>query len=201
MKTRLILVRHGQTTKNVQGVLHSRSDESVLSELGRQQIGATAERLKGEGVDLIYSSKETRAVQSAQLIAKVLGKEPRSLDGLEERNWGVFEGQPWSKVKAVLDPLGSEQRYEYVPEKGESWQGFETRTNKVIKEIIDENQGKCVVIVTHGGVIRVLMPYFLQAPREESYKYNPKNASLTIFDLEDNHLIPMVVDDTSHLNP
>ncbi|MEK7611452.1 MAG: histidine phosphatase family protein [Patescibacteria group bacterium] len=182
MKTRLTLVRHGQTAKNVKGVLHSRSDESVLSELGRRQISVTARRLKGEGVDLIYSSKETRALESARLIAEVLGKEPRPLDGLEERNWGVFEGRPWSEVKAVLDPLDSEQRYEYVPENGESWKDFETRTNKVIKEIIDENQGKNIVIVTHGGVIRVLLPHLLHAPKEESFKYDPKNASVTILD-------------------
>jgi broad specificity phosphatase PhoE len=201
MKTRLILVRHGETDKNIKGVLHSRSDDSILSDLGRQQISVTARRLKREGIDFIYSSKETRALESSRLIAEVLGKGLRPMDGLEERDWGVFEGRSWSEVKSVLDPLDSEQRYEYVPENGESWKDFETRTNKVIKEIIDANQRKRIVIVTHGGVIRVLLPQLLHAPKEESFKYDPKNASVTIFDFESDHFIPIVIDDTSHLNP
>jgi broad specificity phosphatase PhoE len=40
-----------------------------------------------------------------------------------------------------------------------------------------------LVIITHGGVIRALMPYLLGVPKEESFKYDPPNASITIFEI------------------
>jgi len=198
--TRLILLRHGQTYKNVSGMLHSRSDSSVLTLEGREQVKKASAVLKEQSADVVYCSKESRALESASVVVQTCVVPLHTVLGLEERNWGVYEGHPWSHVKAVLDKLTLEERYLYVPEGGESWKGFEERTMGAVNKILTENVNKNIVVVTHGGVIRVLMPYLLSVPKEESFKYDPDNASLTIFEYKDAKFVPIEINSTKHLS-
>mgnify|MGYP001597684081 CR=1 FL=1 len=50
-----------------------------------------------------------------------------------------------------------------------------------------------------GGAIRALMPFLLGVPKEESYAYDPDNASLTIFDFDENRFTQVAINDTSHV--
>lgn len=56
------------------------------------------------------------------------------------------------------------------------------------------------MVVSHGGAIRALMPHLLGVPKEESFKYDPDNASLAIFEYDGDNFIKKTVNDTSHLN-
>ncbi len=197
MKT-LILVRHGETEKNVNKSLHSANDPELLNATGRQQIKQTAERLKKFSPTKIYCSNEARAIESGEIIAKSLEIPVEKIEGMQERNWGAFTGKPWEEVKKVLDPMTLEERYDYVPSGGESWRTFETRLVQAIESITKDIKGT-IVVVTHGGAIRALMPFLLNVPKEESFKYDPDNASLTIFEIENSHFKSKVVNDTTHL--
>lgn len=194
---KLILVRHGETEKNVVGSLHAADDPENLNEKGKLQMRKTAQRLAKFLPSMVYSSKEKRALESTHILCEVLGITSRAINGMQERNWGVFTGKSWDEVKKVLDPMTLEERYNYLPQGGESWKEFETRLIKAIKKVLDKD--KNVVVVTHGGAIRALMPYLLKVPKEESFKYDPDNASLTIFDYHKNGFKNVVVNDTSHL--
>lgn len=197
---KLILIRHGETDKNLYKSLHARNDAEALNTAGRNQIESTAERLKELSPVKVYSSKERRALQSAELISQILGVPTEKIDGMQERNWGVFTGKPWSEIKKVLEAMTLEERYDYVPADGESWRIFETRLVDAIKKIVDKNKGKTVAVVTHGGAIRALIPFLLNVPKEESFKYEPDNASLTIFEVDDEGFHEVTVNDTSHLS-
>jgi broad specificity phosphatase PhoE len=199
MKTTLTLVRHGETDKNVDNKLHEAGDTEKLNEKGVQQVNKTAELLNQQGVDIVYCSKEARAIQSANIIGNVCSSEVAELDGLQERNWGIYANKPWSEVSKVLEGLSLEERYAYVPENGESWKEFEDRLIKVVDQVLKEHAGERVVIITHGGSIRALMPYLLGVPKEESFKYDPANASITTFEYSDGAFTSIVIDDTSHL--
>ena len=95
--------------------------------------------------------------------------------------------------------MSLEERYTYIPPEGESWQEFETRLIASLKRILNENQGKTIVVVSHGGAIRASMPYLLNVPKEESFKYDPANASITSFDFDGEKFFPKTINDTSHL--
>ena len=123
-----------------------------------------------------------------------------NITGLQERNWGVFSDKPWPEVKAILDKMALEERYNYIPPSGESWKEFEERLVSAINKALEGNKDKTIIIVSHGGAIRALMPYLLGVPREESFKYDPANASITIFDCNEGEFTARSVDDTSHLN-
>ena len=68
-KTRVLLVRHGQSQGNAEQRFGGHSP-TPLSELGRAQAEATARALRGEGVAAIYSSDLLRAVQTAEPLAR-----------------------------------------------------------------------------------------------------------------------------------
>lgn len=197
---KLILVRHGETDKNVNNKLHESGDLELLNEKGKSQIEKTANELKLVGIDVVYHSLEARAVQSAKIISDLCGVSSIPLKGLQERNWGIYSNKPWSEVSKVLEGFSLEERYLYVPENGESWKSFETRLNTVIKNIVKNNEFQNVAIVTHGGSIRALMPYLLGVPKEESFKYDPHNASITMFKYKQDKFKALKIDNISHLN-
>ncbi|WP_199316666.1 histidine phosphatase family protein [Chroococcidiopsis sp [FACHB-1243]] len=70
--TRVILVRHGQSTYNALGLYQGSSDESVLTEVGRTDARSTGNFLKGVVFDAIYSSSLKRAQETAREIIKVI---------------------------------------------------------------------------------------------------------------------------------
>ena len=198
---KLVLVRHGRTNKNISGLLHSRSDESLLDEVGKAQMQKVAQRLKQEFWPFyIHTSVEARARESARIISELVGADALEAKGFEERNWGEFEGCPWTEVKRILDQLSLAERFIYRPPGGENWGEFKKRTVQALRKIIKEKDNKNVVIVTHGGVIRVLLPFLLNVPKEESFKYDPANASLTVFNYEEEKFYPALIDDVSHLD-
>lgn len=195
----LLLIRHGETDKNVIGAVHDYVDEAVLNNKGQMQLRRVAKAIK-EYVPLeLFCSREKRAVQSAQILGSILGSEISVINGVEERNWGEFAGKTWAEIQKVLDSLGMKERYEYKPPGGESWKSFEMRLINVVNTLVEDSKGKSVAIVTHGGAIRALLPYLLGVPKQESFKYDPDNASISVFGVAESKFVKVKINDTSHL--
>ena len=91
-----------------------------------------------------------------------------------------------------------EERFNFSPPGGESWQEMETRSKGALETIIDGKE-TCVLVVIHAGILRNLMPVLKDASREISFSYDFRNASITIFDREGGKYKEVVVDDVSHL--
>jgi len=199
--TRLILIRHGETEVNIQGKIHKYGDSEQLTINGISQVEKASEAAKKYEPSVVYSSKEDRAFQSAEIISKKLGVPLRKVDGLEERNWGDYAGLSFQEIKekAGMDRMTFEERYTFNPPKGESWKETEERLLKTLNEILSNNVGKNVILVTHGGSIRIYMPTLLGVNKEESYKYDPDNASISVFDFDGDKFSEVVYNNTSHL--
>lgn len=197
---KLIFIRHGETAKNIGKKLHALNDPEPLTLKGKEQILKTAKRLREFSPEKIYTSSENRAIESASIISKALNIPIQKIKNLQERNWGEFTSKPWSEIQLVLESMSFEQRYNFTPPSGESWKEFESRLIKVVEDILKENKDGVFVIIAHGGVIRALLPYLLNLPKEESYKYDPDNASLTIFDYDGKNFYQVTINDTSHLD-
>lgn len=199
--TRLILVRHGETETNIRGKIHKYSDPETLTKKGVEQIKKAAEALKKFRPKVVYCSRELRAKESSKIISSNLGIPITEVEGLEERNWGDYAGFSFQEIKdrAGMDRMSFEQRYTFHPPNGESWKETEERLLKVLHKILQENKDSTVVLVTHGGSIRIYMPTLLGVNKEESYKYDPDNASISIFDYENGKFTKEIYNDTSHL--
>ena len=196
---KIFFIRHGETNKNIENKLHEKSDIESLNGVGREQMKKAGEALQKYKISKIFYSKELRAVESANILHNVLGAPLAQVDGFEERNWGVYVNKPWSEVKKILEPLTLEERFLYEPSEGESWKTTEERLIIALNKSIAKSNGRNMAIVTHGGAIRILMPYLLNVSREESFKYDPDNASVTEFDYDGEKFSNVRTNDTSHL--
>jgi broad specificity phosphatase PhoE len=88
----IFLARHGETEWNRVGRWQGRTD-IPLSEVGRAQARALADRLRDRGVTEIFTSELSRARETAEIVAEVLGVARLSIDPrLRERGFGCFEG-------------------------------------------------------------------------------------------------------------
>ena len=94
---RFIFVRHGEPDYQ----------NDTLTELGKKQAAAAAERLKSEGIDEIYASPMGRAYDTASFTAGVLGKPITKLDFMHEIGWGGDgvrdSGHPWTVSSRMID--------------------------------------------------------------------------------------------------
>lgn len=81
---RIIFVRHGEPDY----------EKDCLTETGRLQAAAAAERLKGEGIEQIFASPLGRAAETAEAASRVLGLPVRTLDDMRELRWGSTDGAP-----------------------------------------------------------------------------------------------------------
>jgi broad specificity phosphatase PhoE len=196
-KPKLILIRHGQTAVNVEGRVHSQGDRAVLDEVGRWQVQRLAQRCQEYGLQSLLSSPEHRAVETAHAIAQELGLPLEVIEGIQERNWGDWAGEPWSVIKARLDRMSLEERFTFVPPRGESWQQMEQRLLLWCQRWRQITQ--TTAVVGHGGVLRALIPLLLQEPRESSFQYDLANASVSVFEVGTGGFKTLLVNDTEHL--
>ncbi|MBE9019046.1 histidine phosphatase family protein, partial [Chroococcidiopsidales cyanobacterium LEGE 13417] len=99
--TRVILVRHGQSTYNALGLYQGSSDESVLTEVGRSDARLTGDFLKGVVFDAIYSSSLKRAQETAQEILRVISPhiQLRVTDKLRETDLPAWQGLAFQYVR------------------------------------------------------------------------------------------------------
>src|SRR3712207_4070736 len=94
----LLLVRHGQSTANAQGIWQGQM-EFPLSERGRVQAGLAGLGLADEPFEGLYSSPLSRALQTAEIIRDRAGfaGEVVPVEGLSERSGGILEGRTWAE--------------------------------------------------------------------------------------------------------
>jgi broad specificity phosphatase PhoE len=142
---RILLVRHGETDWNIEGLVQGRSD-LPLNERGREQAHAVAGALGGRGIRRIVSSPLRRAMQTAGIIAAALGLDRFDVDAdLVEQAFGRAEGRRWADATAEY-PDG-------VP-------GVEDRPSVVTRATAALERwampGRTIAVVTHRGVINAL---------------------------------------------
>jgi probable phosphoglycerate mutase len=104
LATRVILVRHGQSTYNLLGLYQGSSDESVLTEKGRHAARQTGAFLNGLSFDAIYTSSLKRAQETASEMLAVMApavdvKKIHVVKALRETDMPAWEGLPFQYVR------------------------------------------------------------------------------------------------------
>ncbi len=102
--TQIILVRHGQTPWNKDKIFRG-SKDIPLNDQGREEARLAGEWLKGEKIDLAYTSPLSRSRDTAQAIAQHHGVEVKDLPGLSDLCYGDWEGLPLTEVKVKYADL------------------------------------------------------------------------------------------------
>ena len=146
-------LRHGETDMNRQLRCQGRID-IPLNEEGERQAAAAAESFKDIQLHSVYSSPLTRAVQSAEAVAKVAGIEVGILEWLSEIDHGAVEGmnreEADAKYPGLLDTwLNEPQRAEFPG--GETVDELAKRVRDGLRELLRKENGP-VLLVTHQVV-------------------------------------------------
>ena len=97
MKTRFIIVRHGESEANKNEICAGQWD-IPLTEKGLKQADAAREYLKNEKIDAFYSSTLQRARVTAETVASAHGLSVTALDELMEMHRGIFERMPFTEI-------------------------------------------------------------------------------------------------------
>ena len=190
-ETEIILIRHGETEWNSQQRMqgHSNSD---LSSVGQAQIQALGQWTKNVPFDHIYSSDSLRAKQTAEAITQFSGHELKIDLRLREKNLGVFEGltseearERHPEVFRLFKTAGSK----YVIDEGESTQQLQDRALEIVEEIRFKHPEERVLLVTHGGFIRVVMKHSLGLSLETPTRFLIRNTGVFRLVWEDKWIV------------
>ncbi|HZD61054.1 MAG TPA: histidine phosphatase family protein [Anaerolineae bacterium] len=197
---RLYLVRHGETELNRQFRFIGRTDVG-LSSIGREQAMTLADRLKKEDITAVYSSNLRRAIQTAETIAQPLSVAVKQIADLREIDFGNWEGMTYDEI----DIADHEHFHAWIADQtvvpipgGESWQHFEHRVkNAIMSVIMDEREGN-IIVVSHGGPIKLLMTYFHGDDSEYFKSFWPSPRGLSIVEITGNTMNVLLENDISH---
>ena len=177
---RIIFVRHGEPDYA----------HDCLTERGRIQAEAAAERLRDEGIEEIFSSPLGRAAETAAAASEVLGLPVRTLDWMRELHWGSADGtpipadgHPWDLADLLAeegadltDPLWREHPYfrgnvvtgeaDCVARKTDEWLltlGY-AREGAYYRCVRPDDRQATVALFSHGGSSAAAMGHILNLP-------------------------------------
>jgi broad specificity phosphatase PhoE len=159
--TVLILVRHGETLGNREG--RYQMYDTPLSDTGRAQAARLAERIAAEhSVQAIYSSDLARAMETATIVGMRLGLDPHPHSAMREIDVGDLKGQLRSEVTerfpGGFDAWLAAGGVEPLPgESGECCDDVARRTMAATREIVAQHPGECVLVVSHGLALGILL--------------------------------------------
>lgn len=169
MTQTIILARHGRTEWNVQKRIQGHQGRD-LDEVGREQATEMRDRLLKEltGIDTIMSSDLPRAMQTAQIVAGVFGREVRTDKRLRECGFGVLEGltheeaveQHGIAVTTHLKFKETDGDYDLVQYGGECRSRVIQRQVELINEILSDNTVTTVLFIGHGRSLNSLLSTF-----------------------------------------
>ena len=149
--------RHGETQWNLENKIVGVTD-LPLTHKGIEQAKKLAEYLKEKGdINLIVTSPMQRAKQTAMYAANAIGAELIVDERLREWDYGSFEG-----LDRYADGFYENKRQFATKMRGngESLLQLAHRVYSALDEIIEKHNDKNVLLVSHGGVCRVIETYF-----------------------------------------
>lgn len=161
--TRLLCIRHGETDHNAAGQICTHTAGASLSELGRLQTTELADRLSSRGVVAVYSGPLPRAVQTAEILARILEMPVVVCDGLTEISAGELDGRSdedaYTILNTALDGWSLGDLDLRIGERGDTGHGVVQRCADAVRGIAEKHRGETVAAVTHGGLLQVAIPW------------------------------------------
>lgn len=172
MKTRLFIVRHTETIGNVEKRLTGRKDYEITAN-GEILIQRLTRELENIKFDKIYSSTSGRAIKTIEQIANKQKLKIEESDELCEMYFGIYDGWKWEDVNKIQPEI--KQKQNEINEiigipKQESMEETANRMYNYVLKISKENEGKTILISSHGVVIEA----FLRKIENIKFKYERK---------------------------
>lgn len=193
--TKLILVRHGESVGNKLKIFTGHTDLD-LTDLGIKQAKAVCEYLEPYHIDKIYSSDLIRARNTALPTAQKRGLNIITSKNLREIYAGSWEKMSFKDIeKNYTDDyyIWKNDIGKAICTNGESVNELKLRVEKEIHRIVYENEGKNIMVVSHGTPIRAMFTVWNNTKIEnmKDISWVP-NASVSVAEYESPDDIPKI---------
>ncbi len=184
--TRLLLIRHGESVANAEGLAGGPIGDGGLTALGRRQAGALRDRLalsrELKSTTAFYTSTLPRAIETGAIVAAALPKDLVVVadEALCEISVGEGDGLPWAQYveRYPMTDWDVDPSAVTAPG-GESLLGFHERCRTAIDTLVARHPGELVVVVTHGGFIEQAMKIYQGVGPEVRLRPRIENCSMT----------------------
>jgi probable phosphoglycerate mutase len=184
--TRLLCVRHAETEHNVLRQISTHTHGGRLSRRGRQQAHELALRLSNIELAAVYSSPMERALQTAELVAQPHGLSVRIRDELRELSAGELDGrsddEAFRILDAVFDTWSMGDATSRIGASGDTGTDVIQRLMDAIAGITDAHLDETVVLVTHGGLLQIAVPWVC-SNLEPEYGHRRHVTNTTVIEL------------------
>ena len=199
--TQVVLVRHAQTEMIIENRIHGHTD-SPLSQKGIRDANKTADHLREQSFDILYSSSIGRAIRTAEIIGNAINMAPVPVDGLKERYYGWLEGKPLSLFEPDLS--GPKIMHPFMKfalkTSGESAEIFINRVIRTFDHLAAKHKGRRLLIVIHWGILSILTQYLQGKDLAVWREIGPwTSCGISEFHKKDNIWQTIYLDDSSHL--
>lgn len=198
MTTRVILVRHGQSSYNTQRRIQGRCDKSTLTEKGRADAYQVGAALKGLTFDAIYASPLQRARDTAEIIRTSLEiasplQTPANLIEVDLPLWEellksevkakypddylCWKEQPHKFSMTLSSPEGTRDHFPVL--------ALYEQAKAFWQEVLSRHAGKTILIVAHNGINRCLLASAVGIPPEYYHSIQQSNCGISVLNFPD----------------
>jgi broad specificity phosphatase PhoE len=207
--TEVYLIRHGDALPGADEVTGSGYDDQSLSELGRRQAQALADRLRTVSLAAIYSSPIGRARQTAQYVAdacdvgvtiddaiREVALGPIGFDNTEEYTQERLSALLRDRLREIAVVAVTSGKWASIPG-SEPSDALRARMTEAIGRLAAEYPGQRVAIVSHGGAINAYFAAVLGIERD--YFFPAANTSISVVRVRGERSMVFALNDIAHL--
>src|SRR5215472_14864783 len=158
-QTLLWLLRHPEPDAAARGRCYGAFDVPLSTE-GIRAAYALAATLAPERLDAIYTSPLQRCADTAEILAEGRSSSLQRIEALREMNFGAWEGKTYEEIAALYPELYQQwmdRPTEIVFPGGECFREMRMRVLSALDRFLSEHAGQSLGLVTHGGVIRIIL--------------------------------------------
>ena len=188
--TKVVLIRHGRSTANAEGVLAGRAPGVSLDETGRCQAADVGAKLMGVPIAAAYTSPMERCVETAALAGF---PDAEQVDGISECDYGEWTG-------SQLRDLSSQEVWADVQARpsvvafpgGESMQEMFQRTTDAVAALVKRHgRGDVIALFSHGDPIKAILAHAFNMNLDDFQRLHVHPAGMSVIDYEGER--PMVL--------
>lgn len=183
-ETTVLFLRHGQTDYPKNRYYDDTIEDPPLNATGLKAAKRWPAYFEGnpQSISALYVSPSCRTRETAQIAADVLDIAHNIEHGLQEWRFGTWGGLTGSEIQSKYPDEWANWRKDMQhvsPSGGESLSQFSKRVNTTVAELVSRHPGQTVLMVTHAGVIRMIVAKALEMPMLNFKRLVIAHASMT----------------------
>lgn len=197
---KLIFTRHGETEWNRLRKTQGATD-TTLTDRGREQARLLAERLRGQRIDVIYSSSLSRAMETAKIIAHEVSAPVISEPDLMEYGFGSWEGMHIDSLRddfpEIFSAWDSSPAQCEIPG-AEHFPSYSARVRNFLEKALSRHENGTVMAVSHQLTSKLIITNALGISENGIHSFRVDNASLNMLNFS-RHVVLEKLNDITHL--